>query len=94
MTNVQKYLGVSKLTEEYDDNFFDDKNIETRGIKVEKILKSSSSRIIFLTSEKTPDGRIYTIHTLKRFRKKPRISVLIDPVFSTAEEAIKYFESK
>jgi hypothetical protein len=94
MKNIEKYLGTSKLTTEYEDDFFDDKNIEARDIKVEKILKSSSSRIIFLTSEKNNDGRIYTIHTLKIFHKKPRISVLIDPVFSTAEEAIKYFESK
>jgi hypothetical protein len=48
---------------------------------------------VFLTSEKILDNRIYIIRTLKKFRKKPRVFGLKDPVFSTAKEAIEFFEN-
>jgi hypothetical protein len=93
MKNIEKHLGTSKLTTEYEDNFFDDEFIDSRDLQIEKILKYTSNKIVFLTSEKILDNRIYIIRTLKNFRKKPRVFGLKDPVFSTAKEAIEYFEN-
>jgi hypothetical protein len=93
MKNIEKYLGTSKLTTEYEDNFFDDEFIESRDLQIERILKYTSNKIVFLTSEKILIIGYTSSELLKKFRKKPRVFGLKDPVFSTAKEAIEYFEN-
>jgi hypothetical protein len=93
MTNVQSYLGISKLTSEYDGYFFDDNNIKLFKIRVGKILKNSEDEIVFITSEKF-ESRVYSIRVLKRHEGVPYVSNWVDMKFPSSDEAIAYYKKE
>jgi hypothetical protein len=93
MTNIQKYLGVSKLTTAYKGVFFDDKTIEENKLEIGKVIKTTNKEIVFVSSEETNGKRVYSLGTLVRVNRKPQVMEYADRRFSSSEEAIVYFEN-
>jgi hypothetical protein len=93
MTKAEKYLGVSKLTAEYDGNFFNDDFLKDFKIEIGKVLKSSEKEIIFITSEKYNGIDIYFIKVLARFEGTLKVMNWTEKVFPSSDNAIKYYEN-
>jgi hypothetical protein len=96
MTNIEKYLGYSKLTSEYKGYFFSDSTMKFFKSRVGKILKYSEDEIVFITSEKYNDknfdSRVYSIRVLKRYEGEPHISNWVDMKFPSSAKAIAYYK--
>jgi hypothetical protein len=90
-TNVEKYLGRSKLTADYKGDFFDEENVKYLKLKVKKILKSSNDEIIFVTSEKYYK-RVFVIRTLRRLDENPQVVKWENVSFPALADAIAYYE--
>jgi hypothetical protein len=98
MTNVQKYLGVSRLTTEYKGWFFNTSNMRFFKSRIGKILKHSEDEIVFITSEKYNDenfdSRFYSIRVLKRHEGVPHVSNWVDMKFPSSAKAIAYYKKE
>jgi hypothetical protein len=94
MKDVEKYLGCSKLTADYKSDFFNNAAFRRLDIRVEKVLKSDDDKIIFLTTQKSKNGkRAYFINVLRRVDGIPLILYFSDKKFETSDSAIEYFEN-
>jgi hypothetical protein len=94
MKNVEKYLGCSKLTADYNDNFFTNAASRRLDIRFEKVLKSDDDKIIFLTTQKGKNNtRAYFINVLRRVDGIPLILYFSDKKFETSDIAIEYYKN-
>jgi hypothetical protein len=94
MTNVEKYLGYSKLTAECEGYYFDESTMKSFKSRIGKILKNSEDEIIFITSEKYYVTRLYSVRVLKRLEGKTSVTHWTDKKFSSSAKAIAYYKKE
>jgi hypothetical protein len=94
MKNIEKYLGVSKLTSEYKGIFFDTDTLNFLKIEIGEVLKTTDEEIVFVTSTKKYNKKTYSLLTLSYFGDtSPYVLNLSGKKFSTSEEASAYFKT-
>jgi hypothetical protein len=93
MNNAEKYLGESKLTNDYRGFYFCDIEKKAYKRRIGKILKHTEEEIVFITSEKNLDTRIYIINVLKRFDDMVYVFEWTDKIFPNSAKAIRYYKA-
>jgi hypothetical protein len=93
MNNAEKYLGESKLTSDYKGFFFSDIERISFKRRIGKILKHTEEEIVFITSEKNLDSRIYIINVLRKFDGMSHVFDWTDKIFPNSAKAIRYYKA-